>query len=259
MASFRVEFLGTGTSQGIPIIQCQCDVCQSPDSKDSRLRCSIAISTKDKTLVVDIGPDFRQQMLRSHYPTVDLVLITHEHNDHVAGMDDLRPYNFRQKADIPVYAMERVGKELKQRYYYAFEKDKYPGTPGYDLKSIAHGEEWEWEGIRITAFEIMHGNLPILGFRFDDFVYITDAKTIPSKSLKYLKNIDTLVINALREKEHWSHLTASEASELSFRLEPKKTYFTHMSHDIGRHKIIQSKLSKNQYFAFDGMKLEFNK
>lgn len=258
MASFTVEFLGTGTSQGVPVIQCKCPVCVSKDPKDIRLRCSIAVSTGDKTLVVDIGPDFRYQMLRSHYSSVDSVLITHEHNDHVAGMDDLRPYNYISKADIPVYALKRVGGELKQRYYYAFVEQKYPGAPGYDLRTIEHGQEWEWEGINISAFEIMHGSLPILGFRFNDFVYITDAKYIPGKSLKYLENIDTLVLNALREEEHWSHLTVDEAKEIVFGLKPKKAYFTHVSHLMGTHQTIQKKLENNQYFAYDGLKLSFD-
>lgn len=257
MSSFTVEFLGTGTSQGVPVIQCTCEVCQSPAQEDKRLRCSIAISTGKKTLVVDIGPDFRQQMLRTNYASVDEVLITHEHNDHVAGMDDLRPYNFRQKQDIPVKAMKRVGDELRQKYYYAFNEQKYPGAPAYDLHILEHGTQWEWEGIKITAFEVMHGSLPILGFRFDDFVYITDAKTIPEKSMKYLNGIDCLVLNALQEEQHWSHLTISEARELSFGLEPKVTYFTHLSHTMGTHRSIQNKLAKNQYFAYDGLKLQF--
>ena len=259
MAAFTVEFLGTGTSQGVPVIQCKCPVCLSDDPRDNRLRCSIAISTGEKSLVVDVGPDFRQQMLRTDYPTVDSVLITHEHNDHVAGMDDLRPYNFIKNADIPVKAMKRVGDELKQRYYYAFMEQKYPGAPSYDLQTIEHGDEWEWEGIKITAFEIMHGSLPILGFRFDDFVYITDAKVIPEKSMKYLKNIDCLVLNALRDQEHWSHLTLSEARELAFELNPKRAYFTHVSHLLGKHESIEKKLWENQKFAFDGLKLSFGK
>ncbi len=256
MVPFTVEFLGTGTSQGIPIIQCKCEVCQSKDPRDKRLRCSIAISTGLKTLIVDIGPDFRQQLLRSSYPTIDQVLLTHEHNDHVAGMDDLRPYNFKQKTDIPVYLMERVGEDLKSRYAYAFGPKKYPGTPGYELHYIQHGDTWEWEGISITAFEVMHGNLPILGFRFNDFVYITDAKSIPEHSMKYLKNIDKLVLNALQEEHHWSHFTMSEAREMSFGLEPKETYFTHLSHTMGRHEKIQDKLASNQFFAFDGLTLK---
>jgi phosphoribosyl 1,2-cyclic phosphate phosphodiesterase len=197
-------------------------------------------------------------MLRTNYSTVDSVLITHEHNDHVAGLDDLRPYNFIKKGDIPVFTLERVGEELKKKYYYAFEEKKYPGSPGYDMRYIKHGDEWEWEGIHISAFEIMHGNLPILGFRFDDFVYITDAKFIPEKSMKYLENIECLVINALREQEHWSHLTMSEARDLVFGLKPKKAYFTHISHLLGEYEKIQNKLGGNQFFAFDGLKLKFN-
>ena len=259
MTSFTVEFLGTGTSQGVPVIQCECDVCQSSSPYDNRLRCSIAVSTGSKTLMVDIGPDFRQQMLRTAYRSVDEVLITHEHNDHVAGMDDLRPYNFRQKTDIPVRALARVGKELRSRFYYAFNEKKYPGAPAYDLFTVEHGDSWEWEGIQITAFEVMHGDLPILAFRFNDFVYITDAKIIPEKSLEFLQGIDCLVINALQEEQHWSHLTMSEAREVSFGLKPKKTYFTHISHRLGKYENIQNKLGKNQFFAHDGLVLKFSK
>lgn len=252
----KITFLGTGTSQGVPVINCHCDVCRSADSKDKRLRCSIAISSGDMNFVIDVGPDFRYQMLQNPIPRLDAVFLTHEHNDHVAGMDDLRPFNFLQDEDIPIYACDRVLDEIKTRFYYAFMEKAYPGAPGYSLRSLKHGDTIELGNIKITAFEVMHGRLPILSYRFDDFVYITDAKTISDKSIEIIKNCEVLVLNALRRENHWSHLTLEEALVIINRVKPQKTYLTHMSHLIGKHEDISRNLPENVFFAYDGLSFQ---
>jgi len=252
----RVELLGTGTSQGVPVIMCECEVCLSKDSKDKRLRVSVSIQTQEKSIVVDIGPDFRQQMLRSGIQKIDSVLLTHEHNDHIIGMDDLRPYNFKQGIDIPVIGSAQVLQQVKEKFHYAFTKQPYPGAPRYELRTIKHGDNWKDGDISITAFEVMHGQLPILCYRFNDFVYITDAKTISEESLKLIENCDTLIINALRNEKHWSHLTLKESLEYINRINPKKAYLTHISHLLGKHKDVENKLPKNVHLCYDGLVFE---
>ena len=251
----EIEFLGTGTSQGVPVINCSCEVCQSKDSKDKRLRTSIHVRSANTHVIVDVGPDFRYQMLRTDVPRIDAALITHEHNDHVAGMDDLRPYNFLQREDIPIYACDRVVRELKTRFYYAFMEKTYPGAPGYDVRTIKHGDRFSIGDIDVLAFEVMHGNLPILCYRFNDVVYITDAKTISDSSVEMIKNCDTLIINCLRFEEHWSHLSFDEVLEWIEIIRPRKAYLTHMSHLIGKHQEISKLLPAHVFFAFDGLKL----
>lgn len=252
----KITFLGTGTSQGVPVINCHCDVCRSTDVKDKRLRSSISIVSPSKNIIIDVGPDFRYQMLRNPIDRLDAVLLTHEHNDHVAGMDDLRPFNFLQDEDIPIYACDRVLNEIKTRFYYAFMEKSYPGAPGYALNKLKTGQSFMLGAIKITAFEVMHGRLPILCYRLDDFVYITDAKTISEDSMNIISGCEIMVVNALRKENHWSHMTLEEALILIDRVKPKKAYLTHMSHLIGKHSDISKELPENVFFAYDGLIIE---
>lgn len=256
MTKVKVEVLGSGTSQGVPVIMCDCEVCTSTDKRDNRLRCAITIAHGDHNIVVDVGPDFRQQMLRCGLSKIDAVLLTHEHNDHIIGLDDLRPYNFKQKKDINVYASNRVLADIKNKFHYAFTKQTYPGAPGYKLHEIEHGSKWMLGDLEITAFEVMHGNLPILCYRFNDFVYVTDAKTLDSKSKEIIRGCDTLIVNALRNKEHWSHFTLVEALAFIEEMQPRQAYLTHMSHLLGKHKDVEAKLPANVKLCFDGMRFD---
>ena len=252
----QVTFLGTGTSQGIPVIGCDCKVCQSDSPKDKRLRCSVLIQIGDKNIVIDIGPDFRQQMLRANVSDLHAILITHEHNDHIIGLDDVRPFNFKQKRDMPIFAERRVLEELKIRFSYAFAENKYPGAPTIQPIEIKKGKNFEAAGIEIEPIEIEHGNLPILGFRVGDFAYLTDMKTISEKEIKKIKGINTLVINALHHYKHHSHLNLEEALAMVERIAPKRAFFTHMSHYMGLHGEINAQLPEHISLAYDGLVLE---
>ncbi len=260
----KVTFLGTGTSQGIPVIGCKCEVCQSSDSRDKRLRTSVMIEAKDKIIVIDSGPDFRQQMLREqvHHDLdtfcVDAVLFTHEHKDHIAGLDDVRPFNFRFRKDMQVYATEQVQEALKREYQYVFTPPFYPGAPLIQLNTIPSNEKFTIEGIEIEPINIMHGELPILGFRLGDFTYLTDVKTISQKEKEKIYGTKTLVLSALRKKEHHSHLTLEQALALVEEFQPEQTYFIHMSHLLGKHEDINDELPKNVQLAYDGLKIILN-
>lgn len=253
----KVTFLGTGTSQGVPIIGCDCSTCQSTDSKDKRLRCAIMITLDNgKNIVVDTGPDFRQQMLRANVKDVEAILITHEHNDHVIGIDDVRPINFKQNKDMTVYAVERVINELKDRFKYVFAPNPYPGVPRLHLIPMHKSQPFEVAGQHIIPIEVMHYKLPVIGFRFNDFTYLTDIKTISDEELEKVKGTKTLVLGALRRRRHLSHMNIKEAIELSQRINPEITYFTHMSHDLGRHEEVIKTLPRNITLAYDGLQLE---
>jgi len=257
----KVTFLGTGTSQGIPVIGCTCTVCQSSDTHDKRLRTSVMIEAKGKILVIDTGPDFRQQMLREqvHHDLdkfcVDAVLFTHKHKDHIAGLDDVRPFNFRFNRDMQVYATAQVQKALRREYQYVFAPLPYPGAPLIKLNTISKDKKFTIENIDIQPIEIMHGELPILGFRFGDFTYLTDVKTISQKEKEKIYGTKTLVLSALRRKEHHSHLTLQEALALVEALRPQQTYFVHMSHRLGTHEEISRELPGNVQLAYDGLKI----
>jgi len=240
----KVRFLGTGTSQGIPIIACTCQV-----------RTSALLSFDRKHIVIDAGPDFRQQMLRAQIEDIEAVLITHEHNDHIIGLDDIRPFNFKHEKNIPIYSNQKVQEELKQRFSYIFDKDPYPGAPRLDLNLIGKDEIFHVSGIPIQAIEVMHGKLPVLGFRVHDFCYITDAKTIKATERKKLKNLDVLVLNALHQEEHHSHLNLSGALALIKEVNPKRAYLTHLSHNMGLHDEIQKQLPENVFLAYDGLEI----
>ena len=249
-------FLGTGTSQGVPIIGCTCEVCQSTDKKDKRLRVSGLLRIEGKTLVIDCGPDFRQQMLREEVTDVDAILITHEHNDHIIGLDDVRPINFLHKKDMPVYADERVQKELKERFSYIFAENKYPGVPMVNLETIKAGEKFTIKGTEILPIQVMHGNLPILGFRIANFAYLTDIKSISDTEIEKLQDLDVVVLSALHHKEHHSHSTLAQSIELAKRINAKHTYFIHFSHHLGLHEEIEKTLAQSMSLAYDGLVVE---
>ena len=254
MSKINVTFLGTGTSQGVPVIACDCEVCQSSDPRDNRLRCSIHIEVEDKSIVVDTGPDFRQQMLRANVRELDAVLMTHEHKDHLAGMDDIRAFNFKQRQKMNVYATERVQQALKREFYYVFDDNKYPGVPEIELHSIRN-EPFQVDEIPVIPIEVMHYRMPVLGFRIGDFTYITDAKTISEKEIEKIKGSKYLVLNALRKQDHISHLTLDEAIELSKQINPEVLYLTHISHLMGKHEDVQSTLPEGVEIAYDGLRI----
>jgi phosphoribosyl 1,2-cyclic phosphate phosphodiesterase len=251
----KVTFLGTGTSQGVPVIACDCEVCKSSDIKDNRLRSSILIQSEEKTIIVDTGPDFRQQMLRENVQKLDTVVFTHAHKDHIAGLDDIRAFNFKQKAAIDIYATEAVQEALKVEFHYIFSDYKYPGIPQVNLKTIYH-QDFSIGDISFTPVAVMHFKLPVLGFRIKDFTYITDAKTISESEQEKIKGSKILVINALQREKHISHFTLDEAIEFAQKISAEKTYFTHISHKLGKHIDVSKELPKGIELAYDGLVLE---
>ncbi len=251
----RVTFLGTGTSQGVPVIGCPCDTCASDDKRDTRLRCSVHIQVGDTSLVIDTGPDFRYQMLRAKIKALDAVLITHEHNDHIIGLDDIRSFNFLQRKDMPLFATERVINELKQRFTYVFGDSNYPGLPRVLPKVITPNDPFEINGIQIQPIQVMHGNLPVLGFRIGDFTYITDANHVDETARQLIRGSKVFVINALRFKEHHSHFNVKEAVDLAKELGVDQTYITHISHHMGRLEDWEATLPEGVFSAVDGLSL----
>ena len=252
----RIHFLGTGTSQGIPVIGSTHPVSFSNDTRDKRLRVSIWMEWDDLSLVVDCGPDFRYQMLRSGCTRMDALLFTHEHADHTAGLDDIRPFFFRQ-GNIQIYGHERVIQNLTQRFGYIFNNEnKYPGAPSVDTHFIQKNEPFFIKEKEIIPIEVWHGKWQVFGFRMGNFAYLTDVKTIEEDQLKKLQNLDVLVLNALREEPHQTHLNVQEALDLVAILKPKKTYFTHISHSMGFHAEMQAKLPPNVFLAYDTLMLE---
>lgn len=250
----QITFLGTGTSQGIPIIACQCIVCQSHDSKDKRLRSSILIEEKGKTFVIDTGPDFRQQMLRENVKNLDAVIFTHEHKDHTAGFDDIRAFNFVNKKKMEVYASKNVQEAIRREYAYIFSDFKYPGIPEINLH-LLENKLTTIESVDFLPIEVMHYKLPVFGFRIGEFSYITDANYISDLEKEKLKNSKVLVLNALRREPHISHFTLEQAIELVTELKPEKAYFTHISHQLGLHAEVQKELPQNIELAFDGLRI----
>ena len=252
----KITFLGTGTSQGIPVIGSDHPVSFSDDLKDKRLRSSILIEYKDFNFVIDCGPDFRQQMLRTNCRKLDAIIFTHEHADHTTGIDDVRPYFFRQ-GKIPIYLHERVLNSLHNRFAYIFDpKQKYPGAPDFEVNLINKENDFQILGLNMTPIEAVHYKLPVLGFRLGKFAYLTDVKTISDKEMLKLNGLDTLVINALRYESHPSHLNIDEALEIIDQVKPKQTFFTHISHNMGFHEEVCRSLPKSVSLAFDGLVLE---
>ena len=250
----KITFLGTGSSQGVPVIACNCEVCKSTDKRDHRLRSSVMIETKGKTIVIDTGPDFRQQMLRENVQQLDAVLFTHEHKDHIAGLDDVRAFNYKQQRPMDVYANKNTIAAVKREFAYSFAENKYLGVPKINLHEIKN-EKFTIEGIEIQPIEVQHWKLKIFGFRINDFTYITDANFITKKELNKIKTSKIIVLNALRIKKHYSHFNLSEAIELLQKLKPEKAFLTHASHYLGLHEEVQKKLPKFINLAYDGLKL----
>ena len=250
----QITFLGTGTSQGVPIIACPCDVCASTDSHDKRLRTSMLIETNGKTFVIDTGPDFRQQMLRENVKQMDAIIFTHEHKDHTAGFDDIRAFNFVNKKKMEVYASARVQEAIRREFAYIFSDFKYPGIPEINLH-IIENKKFTIEGVDVLPIEVMHYKLEVFGVRIGDFSYITDANYISDIENEKLKNSKVLVLNALRREPHISHFTLEQAIELVKELQPEKAYFTHISHQLGLHADVQKELPGNIELAFDGLKI----
>jgi len=252
----KLTFLGTGTSQGVPIIGSNHPVCLSKNTKDKRLRCAAMLSWGDFSYAIDVGPDFRQQMLINRINRLDGILITHEHTDHIIGLDDIRPFFYKEKKDIPLYAEKRVFDEIIPRFKYIFEsQSKYPGTPNVVLNEISDQASFVIGGKQIQPIRVIHGKLPILGFRVENLVYCTDVKSVPETSLKHFEGLDVLVINALREEEHFSHFTLEEALVFIKKINPKKAYLTHISHLLGFHDKVEQNLPNNVHLAYDGLAL----
>jgi len=253
----KITMLGTGTSQGVPVIGCTCETCTSQDKKDKRLRSSVLITVGDKNILIDAGPDFRQQMLTFGVLHLDAILLTHEHNDHIIGMDDIRPFNFRQGKEMPVYGLTRVLDDVKAKFGYIFETCPYPGSPRIMCHEILPNNDYEiFPGLNIHTIHVMHGNLPILGYKIGNFAYITDASYLDECAMKTLKGLDILVLNALQYRKHYSHFTYAEALEIGQQLEVKSLYLTHMSHEMGCHKLLEAKCPEHVFPAYDGLVLE---
>ena len=252
----KVYFLGTGTSQGIPVIGSHHSVCLSENVKDKRLRVSVWIYDADFSFVIDCGPDFRQQMLTSKCSHIDALFFTHEHADHTAGLDDIRPFYFAQ-GDIPVYGHQRVLNNLARRFDYIFEKEnKYPGAPSVSPFEVKENELIQIKNQTIIPINAMHGNLQVFGYRIKDFVYLTDVKTIADSELLKLKNVEVLVINALRFEPHNTHFNIEEALNFINLVQPKKAYLTHISHIMGFHDEVQKQLPENVFLAYDNLEIE---
>lgn len=251
----NIYFLGTGTSQGIPVIGSKHSVCLSNNPKDKRLRVSVWVYNDDFSVVIDCGPDFRQQMLTSQCPHIDAILFTHEHADHTAGLDDIRPFYFVQGA-ISIYAHARVISNLKRRFDYIFEtENKYPGAPSVSVNEVINNCSFAVNNQEIIPIRAMHGSLDVFGYRIGDFVYLTDVKYIEADELVKLKNVKVLVVNALREEPHHSHFTLQEALDFVNLVRPEKTYFTHISHLLGFHEEVQKKLPPNVFLAYDNLEI----
>ncbi|AMM52556.1 hypothetical protein TH61_17100 [Rufibacter sp. DG15C] len=248
----KITLLGTGTSQGVPVIGCECEVCRSLDYRDKRLRVSVHLEIDGKSLVIDSGPDFRQQMLRERIKRVDALLFTHEHKDHTAGMDDIRAFNFMQHMDMPVYADPRVLKQLQQEFSYIFTNATYPGIPRVELYPIQN-EPFTVMGQQVIPIAVMHHKLPVFGFRIGDFTYITDANYISDEEKEKIKGSKVVVLNALRKEPHISHFSLSEALTLLEELAPEQAYLTHISHLLGLHREVEQELPPNVRLAYDGL------
>ncbi len=251
----KITLLGTGTSQGIPVISCKCDVCRSSDSRDKRLRSAIMIENSATRIVVDAGPDFRQQMLQNDVDYLDAVLLTHEHADHIFGLDDIRSFNWSSKSAMDVYCEVRVQQNLKKIFNYVFALDKYPGIPRIDLKTIDN-KPFKIGKIDIVPIRLHHYKLPVYGFRFGNFAYLTDFSSIDQAELEKLQGIKSLVICALRKQPHISHLNLKSALEIIHILSPEKAWLTHMSHDIGKHANLLAELPANVEPGYDGLVIE---
>lgn len=251
----KVTFLGTGTSGGIPVLTCGCEICNSLDYRDKRLRVSVWIEVENKNFVIDTGPDFRQQALRERIPSIDGVIYTHEHKDHTAGLDDIRPYNYLHGIrHLDLYGHPRVLNQLKREFAYAFEEQKYPGVPLLNMQEIGN-EAFMIENVLFTPIEVLHHRLPVLGFRVKDFTYITDVNFISEQELEKVYGTKILVLGALQRNKHISHYTLDEAIEVAQKVNAEMTYLTHISHKMGLHSEVEKELPPNIRLAYDGLKI----
>lgn len=254
----KLKFLGTGTSQGIPIIGSDHPVCLSNDPKDKRLRTSAMLTTdSENKILIDCGPDFRQQMITHQENRTDAVLLTHEHNDHMIGLDDLRPLIFKNGKNMPIFCTHKVKNEIIQRFPYAFSEVKYPGAPAFDIHTIQN-EKFSVLDMQVQPIQVMHGNLPVFGFKINNLAYITDANFIPEEEKLKLQNLDILILNCLRkEPPHHSHFILSEVIDLVEELQPKQTFLIHISHQLGFHNEVEKQLPKGISLAYDGLEIDF--
>jgi phosphoribosyl 1,2-cyclic phosphate phosphodiesterase len=248
----KITFLGTGTSQGVPVIACECHTCVSEDERDKRLRTSLMIETEGTSLLFDAGPDFRQQMLREKVARLDAILLTHEHKDHIAGLDDVRAFNYKSQDAIDIFSEERVLKALRKEYSYVFSEFQYPGIPKMRLNEI-DDQVFKVRGVEIMPIRVFHYRLPVFGFRVGNFAYITDANYIPEESKEKLYGVKYLVINALRKEKHISHFSLREAIDFIRQISPKKAFITHISHQMGRYEDVSKELPQEITLAYDGM------
>jgi phosphoribosyl 1,2-cyclic phosphate phosphodiesterase len=253
----QVTFLGSGTSQGVPVIGCQCSVCLSPDMKDKRLRASIRIVHEDLNVIIDSGPDFRQQCLRESMTTLDAIVFTHGHKDHLAGLDDVRAFNFVMQKKVDIYCDERVDDAIRREFPYIFHDEKYPGVPEIEMHRIGL-DPFYIGNLQFIPIEVMHYRLPVLGFRIGNFTYITDANYISPEEKEKIKGSKVLVLNALRKEAHISHFTLDEAVALAQELGAQTTYFTHISHQLGLHQEIENELPQGIKLAYDQLQIEIN-
>jgi phosphoribosyl 1,2-cyclic phosphate phosphodiesterase len=251
----KITFLGTGTSQGVPLIACDCQVCQSDDPRDKRLRSSVMIEDNGTSIIIDAGPDFRQQMLREEVRKVDALLITHGHKDHIGGLDDIRAFNYISGKPVDVYASATTNTDIRRDLYYVFRENKYPGIPKINLIDVKENNQFKIRDIEVMPIKVSHHFLDILGFRIGDFTYITDCRTLPASSIEKVMNTKVLVINALRKREHISHLNLSQALEIIDMTKAKKAYITHISHQMGKHDVVSRELPGNVELAYDGLKV----
>ena len=248
--------MGTGTSSGVPMLGCGCEVCTSTDSKDNRLRSSIYVEYEGLKLLVDCGPDFRTQMLREDIRHIDAILLTHNHKDHTGGLDDVRSFNYFEKRAFPIYCEEYVQESLKREYSYAFDENPYPGAPRYELHTITD-KPFKIGGVEIIPVRAMHFTLPVLGFRFGKFGYLTDASKISEESIEKFRGVETFVINAIRFTRHISHFTLDQALEVAAKVGAKQTFLTHLSHQLPRHEELKKILPPGVEPAFDGLRIDF--
>ena len=253
----KITFLGTGTSQGVPVIACECGVCASTDPKDKRLRTSLLLETENTTLLFDAGPDFRQQMLRENVTKLNAILLTHEHKDHIAGLDDVRAFNHKSQSAIDIYSESRVQKAIRREFSYVFSEIRYPGIPKMRLCTVSDNP-FSINGIEILPIRAYHHNLPVYGFRVGDFAYITDANYVPEESKEKLAGIKYFAINALRKEKHISHFCLNETIKLITEISPEKAFITHVSHQMGFYDEVSKKIPSKIYLAYDGLSVLIN-
>jgi len=252
----KITFLGTGTSQGVPVIACPCNVCKSTSAKDKRLRSAVLVELDTTTLVIDAGPDFRYQMLRQEVNKLDAILITHSHKDHIAGLDDVRSYNYLQKKPMDIYASIRDQEAIKQEFSYAFREHLYPGVPVINLHDIQH--EIMIRGTKVEVLPVLHMKMEVYGYRIGDFAYITDTNYIPEDTMAKLMDCKVIVLNALRKEPHISHYNLEEAVRVLEFLRPEKAYLTHISHLMGFHDEVEKELPDFIRLAYDGLEIELD-